>query len=149
MLSMPLISCVGFEKMKKRKSTTDNTDKGNPLFKDESDQLIGCAIKVHNGIGHGFHEKPYENGLVVEFRYQKIEYERQRKFDITYREEKVGEYIPDLLVFGKMVVDAKVIERITDSEIGRMMNYLKVTGYRLGYIINFKHPKLEWIRVIK
>ena len=126
-----------------------STDREEPLYKEESDLLIGYAIDVHNGIGHGFHEKPYENGLVVEFRYRKIAYEQQRKFNITYREEKVGEYIPDLLVFDKIVVDTKVIERITDSETGRMMNYLKVTGYRLGYIINFKHSKLEWKRVIK
>lgn len=126
-----------------------NTDNEEPIFKEESDILIGCAMAVHNGIGYGFHEKPYENGLVVEFRFREIDYEQQRKFDILYREEKVGEYIPDLLVFGKIVVDTKVIEKITDSEIGRMMNYLKVTGYRLGYIINFKHEKLQWRRVVK
>ena len=126
-----------------------NTDRREPIFKDESDTLIGCAIAVHNGIGFGFHEKPYENGLVVEFRFRKIPYEQQRKFDIRYREEKVGEYIPDLLVYGKIVVDTKVIERITELEIGRMVNYLKITGYRLGYIINFKHEKLQWKRVVK
>ena len=126
-----------------------NTDKEDPIYKEESDILIGCAMAVHNGIGFGFHEKPYENGLVVEFRFRDITCEQQHKFDIHYREEKVGEYIPDLLVFEKIVVDTKVIERITESEIGRMMNYLKVTGYRLGYILNFKHEKLQWKRVVK
>lgn len=50
---------------------------------------------------------------------------------------------------GKIVVDTKVIEKITDREVGQMMNYLKITGYRLGYILNFKNPKLEWKRVLK
>jgi GxxExxY protein len=63
--------------------------------------------------------------------------------------DKAGEYIPDLLVFGKIVIDTKVIEKITDKEVGQMMNYLKVTGYRLGYMLNFKHAKLGWKRVVK
>lgn len=123
--------------------------KDTPLYKEESDLLISCAMQVHNSIGFGFHEKPYENALVVEFRFRGIAHEQQRRFDICYRDEKVGEYIPDLLAFDKIVVDAKVIEKITDIEVGQMMNYLKVTGYRLGYIINFKHSKLQWKRVIK
>jgi len=62
---------------------------------------------------------------------------------------KVGDYIPDLIAYEKIVVDTKVIEKITDREIGQMMNYLKVTGLRLGYILNFKKSKLEWKRVIR
>lgn len=48
-----------------------------------------------------------------------------------------------------IVVDAKVIEKITDREIGQMMNLLKVTGLRLGNILNFRHPKLEWKSVVQ
>jgi len=76
---------------------------------------------------------------------------RDRKRGLTpfSSPEKVGDYIPDLLAFGKIVVDTKVIEQITDREIGQMMNYLKITGCRLGYILNFKKPNLEWKRVVK
>lgn len=106
-------------------------------------------MEVLNELGHGFHEKPYENSLVVELRLRGIPYEQQRHYDILYKQEKVGNYIPDLLAFGKIVVDTKVIEKITDQEIGQMMNYLKITGFRLGYILNFKKPKLEWKRVVR
>ena len=106
-------------------------------------------MEVLNELGHGFHEKPYENSLVVEFRLRGISYEQQKTYNIFYKQEKVGDYIPDLLAFGKIVVDAKVIEKITDREIGQMINYLKITGYRLGYILNFKNPKLEWKRVVR
>lgn len=126
-----------------------DTDKPEPIYKVESQQLIGCAMAVLNELGHGFHEKPYENALVVEFQLQGISYEQQRLYDIFYKQVKVGDYIPDLLAFGKIVVDTKVIEKITDREIGQMMNYLKITGYRLGYILNFKKPKLEWQRVVR
>lgn len=125
-----------------------NTDKNEPLYKAESRQIVGCAMEVLNELGHGFHEKPYENALVVEFRLRGISHEQQRQYEILYKNEKVGDYIPDLLAFDRIVVDTKVIEKITDRDIGQMMNYLKITGYRLGYILNFKHPKLEWKRVI-
>ena len=126
-----------------------DTDKPEPIYKAESRQIVGCAMEVLNELGHGFHEKPYENSLVVEFRLRGIPYEQQRQYEILYKQEKVGDYIPDLLAFGKIVVDTKVIEKVTDREIGQMMNYLKITGYRLGTILNFKEPKLEWKRVVQ
>jgi len=126
-----------------------NTDKEEPLYKAESQQIVGSAMEVLNEIGHGFHEKPYENALVIEFRLRGIACQQQEQFDILYKNEKVAEYIPDLITYEKIVVDAKVIEKITDREIGQMMNYLKVTWLRLGYILNFKHAKLEWKRVVQ
>ena len=126
-----------------------DTDNPEPLYKFESKEIVGCAIEVLNELGHGFHEKPYENALVAELRRRGIAFEQQKSFDILYKMEKVGDYIPDLLVFGKIVVDTKTIEKITDRGIGHMMNYLKITGCRLGYILNFKNPKLEWKRVVR
>jgi len=88
-----------------------DTDKGEPIYKAESQQIVRCAMDVLNELGHGFNEKPYENSLVVELRLRGIPYEQQRQFDILYKQEKVGDYIPDLLAFGKIVVDTKVIEK--------------------------------------
>lgn len=119
------------------------------MFKEESQQIVGSAMEVLNEIGHGFHEKPYENASVIEFRLRGIDCLQQKPFEILYKNEKVGDYIPDLIVYGKIVVDTKVIEKITDREIGQMMNYLKVTGLRLGYILNFNQARLEWKRVIR
>jgi GxxExxY protein len=126
-----------------------NTDGEEPLYNAESHQVVGSAMEVLNEIGHGFHEKPYENALVIEFRSRGIEIQQQKQFDIFYKNEKVGGYVPDLIAYDKIVVDTKVIEKITDREIGQMMNYLKVTGLRLGYILNFKRAKLEWKRVVR
>jgi len=123
-------------------------EKEAPIYKAESQQIIGCAMEVLNSLGHGFNEKIYENAMVVEFRLRGIAHEQQRRFDIVYKTEKVGEYIPDLLAYDKIVIDTKVIDQITDREVGQMINYLKITGYHLGYILNFKHPKLEWKRVL-
>ncbi len=67
---------------------------------------------------------------------------------MVYKGVKVGEYIPDLIAFDQAVVDTKVIERITDLEIGQVLNYLKINGLKVGLILNFKRPNLDWKRIV-
>jgi GxxExxY protein len=69
-------------------------------------------------------------------------------FDVLYKGHKVGLFIPDLIAFDTVVVDTKVIDRITDHERGLMLNYLRITKLRVGVILNFKHAKLEWERIV-
>jgi GxxExxY protein len=118
------------------------------LLKEEVFQIVGAAIEVLNQIGHGFHEKPYENALVVEFNLRKIPCWQQKSFDLIYKDCKVGEFIPDLIAFNAVIVDTKTIDRITDLERGQMLNYLRITKLRVGVILNFKNPKLEWERLV-
>ncbi len=125
-----------------------DTNEHKLLFKEEVFQIVGCAMEVLNTLGHGLLEKPYENALVVEFGLRGIPYKQQPRFDVFYKGVKVGDYIPDLIVFDKIVVDAKTIDRITDVERGQILNYLKITGLRVGLILNFKHAKLEWERLV-
>ena len=125
-----------------------DTDKHGLLFKKEIHQIIGCAMEVINTLGHGLLEKPYENAMVVEFGLKNVPFQQQPRFDVLYKSVKVGEYIPDLVVFDRIVVDAKTIERITAHEKGQMLNYLKITKLRVGLIINFKSAKLQWERLI-
>ena len=118
------------------------------MFKDEVFQVIGCAIDVLNTLGHGIVEKPYENALVVEFGLRQIPLKQQPTFDLLYKGQKVGTFFPDLIVFNSIVVDTNVIDRITDHERGLMLNYLRITNLRVGVILNFKHRKLEWERIV-
>ena len=67
---------------------------------------------------------------------------------MIYKNVKVAEYIPDLICFGQVVVDIKTIERITDHELGQMLNYLRITGLEVGVLLNFKKSRLEWKRVV-
>jgi GxxExxY protein len=116
------------------------------IFKDEVYAIISCALEIINGVGHGLHEKPHENSLAVEFRYRGIPFLQQPKFPVLWREVLVGEFIPDLIAYEKIIVDTKTIDRITDIESGQMLNYLRITRLSVGLIINFKKPKLEWER---
>jgi GxxExxY protein len=125
-----------------------DTNNEKLLSRDEVFQVVGCAIEVLNSLGHGIVEKPYENALVVEFRLRKIAFRQQPVFDVLYKGEKVGLFVPDLIAFDSVVVDTKVIDRITDHERGLMLNYLRITILRVGVILNFKHRKLEWERIV-
>ena len=117
------------------------------LLKTEVFQIVGCAIEVLNTLGHGLVEKPYENALVVEFLLRNIPFKQQPSFDVLYKGKRIGLFVPDLVVFDSVVVDTKVIERITDHERGLILNYLRITALRVGVILNFKHRKLEWERI--
>ena len=125
-----------------------DTNKHELLFGEEVYQVVGCAMEVLNTLGHGLLEKPYENALVVEFGIHQITVKQQQHYDVIYKTVKVGDYIPDLIAFNQIIVETKTIDRITDVERGQVINYLKITGLRVGVILNFKHPKLEWERIV-
>lgn len=116
--------------------------------KEETHAVIGCAFDVLNELGHGLNEKLYENSIVVEFKRRNIAFDQQRVFEVLYKSEHVGEFRPDLIAFGKVVVDVKTIDRITDHERGQMLNYLRITKLPVGLILNFKHAKLEFERIV-
>jgi GxxExxY protein len=103
---------------------------------------------VLNEIGHGLNEKIYENSLVVLFKSNGITFDQQWRFPVFFRSVEVGEFIPDLIAFGLVIVDIKVVDRITDHERGKMLNYLRIAKLRVGLILNFKNPRLEFERVV-
>jgi GxxExxY protein len=118
------------------------------FLEDKTYAVIGAAIEVLNELGHGIHEKPYENALVVELGLREIACEQQTRFNVIYKTVKVGEYVPDLIAAGKIIVDTKVVDRITNHERGQMINYLRITRLPVGLIFNFRYSKLQWERIV-
>ena len=125
-----------------------DSDKHELVLKKEVFSVVGCALEVLNTLGHGLFEKSYENAMVVEFGSQDIPFVQQPHYEVVYKGVKIGDYIPDLVVFGKIVVEMKTIERIGNHEKGQMLNYLKLTGLKVGLILNFKYSKLDWQRFV-
>lgn len=123
-----------------------NTNK-ELLFKEEVFQIVGCAFEVLKVLGHGFNEKNYENALTVEFRLKGISYRQQPHFVVEYKTHPVGEFIPDLIVFESIVADPKVRSHHR-SRAGPMLNYLRICRLRAGLLLNLKHAKLEWERIV-
>jgi GxxExxY protein len=125
-----------------------NTDGRKYVENDLVYKITGCAMAVLNELGHGLREKTYERALCVEFKRQNIAFDQQHVHPVNYRGEHIDDYIPDLEVEGRAVVEAKTVETITDEHVGQLINYLRVTGYEVGVILNFKHSKLEWKKVV-
>ena len=118
------------------------------IFYSEVGMILDSAVEVHRVLGHGLLEKPYENALVREFELREIPFIQQPRYPVEYKERRVGEFIPDMVVFGKIIVDTKTIDRISDIELAQMLNYLRITNLRVGLILNFKHRRTETRRVI-
>jgi len=111
-------------------------------------QVVGCAMEVLNELGHGLREKTYEKAVIVEFKRNNILFSQQKVYRVYYKNVHIDDYIPDLLVSDELIVEIKVVENICDEHIGQVINYLKISGCSLGLILNFKHSKLIWKRVI-
>lgn len=125
-----------------------DTDKKKIIHEEKTFHIIGCAMNVMNILGHGFLEKVYENALTVEFREKNIPFAQQPRYAIHYKDMVIGEYIPDLVAYDEIILDTKVIDKITNVQKAQMINYLKTTNRKVGIILNFKNPRLEWERII-
>lgn len=121
---------------------------GELIEKDLVFRIVGCAMRVHRILGRGLREKTYERALQVEFRCETITCSVQSPYPVIYRDEQVDEYIPDLVVEGRVIVEIKSIVSITDLERAQVLNYLRVTGLKVGLILNFRNASLEWERVV-
>lgn len=111
-------------------------------------RVVGCAMAVLNELGHGLREKTYERALCIELRHQGLAFQQQHMYPVHYRGEHIDDYIPDLEVDDRLIVEAKTVEKIIDEHIGQVLNYLKITGMEVGVILNFKHAKLEWKKIV-
>ncbi len=111
-------------------------------------KVVGCAMAVLNELGHGLREKTYERALCIELGHQGLSFETQHAYPVHYRGEHIDDYIPDIEVDGRLIVEVKATESIVDEHIGQVLNYLKISGLEAGVILNFKHPKLQWKKVV-
>ena len=105
-------------------------------------------MAVHSELRPGLDEKLYENALCVEFAESEIHFDQQKNYPVHYRGHYIGRLIPDLIVEDKIVVDAKVVEAFNESHIAQMIGYLRITGLKVGLLINFKKASLQVKRVM-
>lgn len=118
------------------------------LCSDLTYQIIGFSMKVHNTLGNGFLEKVYENSLIILLRRAGIKAEQQVPIKVWFEGEIVGDYIADILVEDKIILELKVADKITDVYKAQTLNYLKATKLDLALILNFGGKSLEHFRLI-
>lgn len=120
------------------------------VFQQEGYDLIGAALEVYNEKGQGFLDEVYQECLEIELSLRGIPFEAQSALSLSYKGRSLRRtYRPDLIAFGEIVVELKAIKQLTDNDMAQLLNYLRATGKRVGYLVNFGHPgKLEWQRFI-
>ena len=105
--------------------------------------IIGCSIEVHKHLGPGLLESTYETCLCFELEKKGLNYNKQLGLPLIYKEIKMDQgYRLDLLVEGKVVVEVKVADGISDLYVAQTLTYLKLSGAPVGLIINFNVSKL-------
>lgn len=119
------------------------------LYKEETYDIIGCAMEVHNELGCGFLEPVYQEALSIVFREKNIPFVKEKSLDIKFKGQVLNKkYIADFICFDKIIIELKAIDTINSQHLAQVINYLKCTDKRLGLIINFGTSSLQYRRVI-
>lgn len=102
-----------------------------------TERIIGCAIEVHKALGPGLLEAMYEEALCIELMDSGLKFQRQVAIPALYKGREVGEYRIDLLVEDAVIVELKSVERFDPVFEAQILTYLRVTGKKIGLLINF------------
>jgi len=120
------------------------------LYKEESYRILGACFEVYKEMGCGFVEPVYQECLEIELGLQGISFESQVQLPLAYKGSPLkGKYIPDFILFKKIVLEIKAVKELADDHRAQVYNYLRATGYRLGLLVNFgHHPGVEYERIV-
>lgn len=126
------------------------TEKLSILYKEESYQIQGAIFEVYKTIGTGFLESVYQICLQKEFALRNIPYAEKPKIEISYKNERLPlTFRPDFVCFNKIIIEIKAVSEISDEHRAQLHNYLRISGMKLGLLVNFNHsPKVEIERIV-
>ena len=114
------------------------------LFSDLTDAVICCFYSVYNTLGRGFLEKVYENALVVELSLRGIPLQQQVPIQVLYKDVSVGQYVCDLVIGNKVIVEIKAVASLLPEHEAQILNYLKATRVEVGLLLNFgRQPEVR------
>jgi GxxExxY protein len=119
------------------------------LFKDECYEILGCCMAVHTELGCGFLEAVYQEALELEFVRKTIPYTRETQIEIYYKGKALNKkYIADFICHDGIIIELKSVKALEDVHFAQLLNYLKATQKKVGYLINFGAASLEYKRFI-
>ena len=111
-------------------------------------KINGAIYEVNRVLGSGFLEKVYENALMFELRNNGLTVESQVPIKVKYKNENVGEYFADIVVENQVILEIKAVNLLDKTHEAQILNYLKATGYKIGLLVNFTHPKAQIRRFV-
>ncbi|MFZ0521244.1 MAG: GxxExxY protein [Candidatus Acidiferrales bacterium] len=110
--------------------------------------ILQAAFALHNDLGAGFLERVYSNALVVELNRHQLRFVQNEPLEVKYRDVVVGDYIADIIVENRVILELKACASLDPSHSAQLMNYLRATKIRVGLLLNFGRPKLEYRRFV-
>jgi len=120
------------------------------LYEDESYKIIGAAIEVFHELGSGFLEAVYQESLETEFNLRNIPYKREVPLNIYYKRNLLSKfYVADFICYDKIILEIKAVSMLTNQHQAQLLNYLKATGFHLGFLFNFCGEKMEYKRLVR
>ena len=106
-------------------------------------RVIGCGQTVHKILGPGFKEVIYQRAVCLELDAQGLRFECEKKILVPYKDHLIDGHRLDLVIEGLVIVELKAIPRVTELHRKQVLSYLKATGLRLGYVMNFSAEVLK------
>jgi GxxExxY protein len=110
--------------------------------------INGAIFEVNKVLGPGFLEKVYEKALLLELRRGGLKAKSQVPIDVIYKGDVVGEYLADILVEDRVIIEIKTVENLDKIHEAQLLNYMKATGIQVGILVNFRHPKAQIKRMV-
>lgn len=124
-----------------------NPDDG--YLQQEGYDFMNACFAVHNELGGGFLEEVYQESLEIELTDRGISFISQPKLQLFYKSRPLKKhYEADLIVIGEILVELKAVKNLTPEHEAQLINYLKATRKRVGYLVNFAAPRVQWQRII-
>ena len=119
------------------------TQRKDLIFPQESYEIIGAAMNVHNALGRGFVEKVYQEALAIEFQEKGIPFQREVEIHAVYKGNALSAtFIPDFICYDKIIVELKAVQELDDMHRAQALNYTKVAGMKMALLINFGESRL-------
>ena len=119
------------------------------LYKDLTDKVISAAYTVHNELGSGFFEKVYQEALAIELTERGIPFEREKHLTIEYHGQPLQcDYIADFVIDGKVILELKAVSEMEPVFEAQLINYLKATGLKVGFLMNFGQQDFHFRRMV-
>jgi GxxExxY protein len=118
------------------------------VYQDITEKVIGGVIAVHKALGPGLLEFPYHNALYYELVEQGLKVVYNPAYPVFYKGQQVGDYFADLVVEGKVIIEVKSVVRITQVHEAQLLNYMHISGVKVGFLVNFRGRKAEWNRFV-
>ena len=115
-------------------------------LRDLTARILKACFEVSNELGCGYLESVYEKSLIIALWEEGLSSQSQVSLQVNFRGRSVGEFIADMVVEGRVLLELKATKSLTPEHIAQVLNYLKITGFPIGMLINFGNAKLEYRR---